>query len=164
MSPTIRRRLACWRRICARLGADARAAIQGGRPDEGVGPGGRAVKESAGRTLAVCGILADKDAAGIAAQLRDCIDAWWCASTDGARGQSGVELAEKVRTEVTAPVEAMDSLAAACTAASSAAMAGDRIVVFGSFHTVGPALDWLEARDLLPPDSLPEYTAAPRAT
>ena len=37
----------------------------------------------------------------------------------------------------------------------------DRIVVFGSFHTVGPALDWLEARGLLPSESLPEYTAPP---
>ena len=42
---------------------------------------------SAGRTLAVCGILADKDAAGRRrASLRDCIDAWWFASTEGARG------------------------------------------------------------------------------
>jgi dihydrofolate synthase/folylpolyglutamate synthase len=118
----------------------------------------------AGRTFAVCGILADKDAAGIAAELRDCVDAWWCAATDGARGQSGAELAEKVRAQVAAPVEVADGISAACAAASRLAAAGDRIVVFGSFHTVGPALDWLEAQELLPPAALPEYTAAPRAT
>jgi hypothetical protein len=31
-------------------------------------------------------------------------------------------------------------------------------VIFGSFHTVGPALDWLEAQRLA---ALPEYTGAP---
>jgi hypothetical protein len=36
----------------------------------------------------------------------------------------------------------------------------DRIVVFGSFHTVGPALDWLESRGLLPAAARPEYTSA----
>src|SRR5262249_43305955 len=35
-------------------------------------------KIAARRSLAVCGILADKDAAGIAAELRGSFDAWWC--------------------------------------------------------------------------------------
>ncbi|MGO9515113.1 MAG: bifunctional tetrahydrofolate synthase/dihydrofolate synthase [Steroidobacteraceae bacterium] len=104
-----------------------------------------------GRTLAVCGILADKDAAGVAAQLRDCIDAWWLTSTDGARGISGEALAERIAPQIAAPLEVAHDVAAACTAASAAAGPLDRIVVFGSFHTVGPALDWLEARGMLPP-------------
>jgi dihydrofolate synthase/folylpolyglutamate synthase len=125
--------------------------------------GGRPVANG-GRTLAVCGILADKDAAGIAAELRDCIDAWWCVPTEGERGRSGTLLAQIVASQVTAPVGAADSLDAGCAAALAAAAPGDRIVVFGSFHVVGPALDWLEAHDLLPRATLPEYTAAPRAT
>ena len=116
---------------------------------------------TAGRTLAVCGILADKDAAGVAAQLRDCIDAWWLASTEGARGISGAALAERIAPQIAAPLEVARDVAAACAAALAAAGPLDRIVVFGSFHTVGPALDWLEARGLLPPQSLPEYTAPP---
>ena len=116
------------------------------------------------RTLAVCGMLSDKDAAGIAAVLRGCIDVWWCTSTEGARGQSGIALAEQVRSHVNVPVHVAASVAEACTAASSAAADDDRIIVFGSFHTVGPALDWLESRNLLPSAALPEYTAAPRAT
>lgn len=118
---------------------------------------------SRGRTLAVCGILADKDAASIAATLRDCFDAWWCASTDGERGQSGEALAEKVRTQVAVRVDATDDLSAACAAALAVARPADRILVFGSFHTVAPALAWLEEQELLPPAALPEYTAAPRA-
>jgi dihydrofolate synthase / folylpolyglutamate synthase len=118
----------------------------------------------AGRTLAVCGILADKDAAGVVAELRGCIDAWWCVSTDGERGRGGDSLAQTVASQVAAPVEAAGSTSAGCAAAMAHAKPGDRIVVFGSFHTVGPALDWLEAHDLLPRTTLPEYTAAPPAT
>jgi dihydrofolate synthase / folylpolyglutamate synthase len=119
---------------------------------------------SGGRTLAVCGILADKDASGVVAELSDRIDAWWCVTMEGERGRSGTSLAQTVGRQVAAPVEAADSPSAGCAAALAYASPQDRIVVFGSFHVVGPALDWLEARDLLPPATLPEYTAAPRAT
>ena len=112
-----------------------------------------------GRTVAVCGILADKDAAGIADILDDSIDEWWCAPLDGARGRSGEELAREVGAKVSANVIAAGSVAAACAAALDAASPQDRIVVFGSFHTVGPALDWLEAEGLLPREALPEYTS-----
>jgi dihydrofolate synthase / folylpolyglutamate synthase len=115
--------------------------------------------EIPGRTYAVYGILADKDAAAIAEILSDSVDAWWCASIDGARGRSGEALAQAVRAEVTVPVRAADSIAAACAAAAAAADSGDRIVVFGSFHAVGPELDWLEAAGLLPVAVLPEYTS-----
>jgi len=111
-----------------------------------------------GRTLGVCGILADKDAAGIAEILDVSIDEWWCASLDGARGRSGEELANVVQGKVATNVIAADSVAAACAAALEAATAQDRIVVFGSFHTVGSALDWLESAGMLPPAALPEYT------
>jgi len=112
----------------------------------------------AGKTLAVCGILADKDARAIASELDHCIDAWWCASIDGARGRTGQLLAEAVRDEVQAPITATDDVAGACVAALRAAEPKDRIVVFGSFHTVGPALDWLESQGLLPAAPRPEYT------
>jgi len=112
-----------------------------------------------GRTLAVCGILADKDAAGIVSMLDRCIDSWWCASVDGTRGRSGAALADVVREEVQTPVIAADSVASACAAALSAAGPQDRIVVFGSFHTVGPAIDWLESGGLLPAAARPEYTS-----
>jgi dihydrofolate synthase/folylpolyglutamate synthase len=112
----------------------------------------------AGRTLAVCGILGDKDASGIAAILGDSIDEWWCASLDGARGRTGDELANEVRGKVAVRVHAAASVAAACAAALRSAIPQDRIVVFGSFHAVGPALEWLEAAGLLPPAALPEYT------
>ncbi len=114
----------------------------------------------AGRTLAVCAILADKDAPAVVAQLRGCIDAWWFASTEGARGCSGEALAARVKPQLSAPALATVAIDEALEAAVSAAVAADRIVVFGSFHIVGPALDWLEAKGLLPSTDVREYTAA----
>ncbi len=107
--------------------------------------------KGAGRTWAVCGILADKDAATIASILSSNFDAWWCASIEGLRGQSGAELARVVRAHVTVPVTEWDSVPAACHAARAASQRGDRIVIFGSFHTVGPALEWLESTRIAAP-------------
>lgn len=115
----------------------------------------------AGRTLAICGILADKDAAAIGAAVSDCFDAWWLASTDGERGTTAEILAQRLAPHVGAPLTTVSDIPAACAAAASSARPEDRIVVFGSFHTVGPALDWLESQRLLPRRDVPEYTGAP---
>jgi dihydrofolate synthase/folylpolyglutamate synthase len=121
----------------------------------------------AGRTLAVCGILADKDAAGVAAELGPAVDEWWVATTGGARGASGAALAARMAPHVETPIHLAADIESGCAAALAAARAGDRIVVFGSFHTVAPALDWLEARERLssePSSATPlrEYTVLPR--
>lgn len=115
-----------------------------------------------GRTLAVCGILADKDAAAIAAEVAECFDAWWLASIEDVRGTTAAVLKDRIVGRVTVPLIVAADIAAACAAAAAAARPADRIVVFGSFHTVGPALDWLESQGLLPRVSLREYTDAPR--
>jgi dihydrofolate synthase/folylpolyglutamate synthase len=115
-----------------------------------------------GRTLGVCGILADKDAAGIAAELRGCFDAWWCVGTEGERGRNAAELARHVARDSAVPVHTAAGIEQGCAAALAQAAPADRIVLFGSFHTVGPAMTWLESRGLLPPTAVPEYTATPR--
>ena len=101
------------------------------------------------RTFAVCGILADKDAVAIIGELRGSFDRWWLVSTSGERGRSAVALESCVAAGLDAPAIALASVPEACAAAAAAAGDGDRIVVFGSFHTVGPALDWLESRGIL---------------
>jgi dihydrofolate synthase/folylpolyglutamate synthase len=105
-----------------------------------------------GRTLAVCGILTDKDAAGIVGELAHRIDAWSFVSLPGERGGSGAALAARVASQLRGPAAVFDGVASACTAALASAGANDRIVVFGSFHTVGPALDWLEQAGILTPE------------
>ncbi|MGA2398877.1 MAG: bifunctional tetrahydrofolate synthase/dihydrofolate synthase [Steroidobacteraceae bacterium] len=131
-----------------------------------------AAMPAAGRTLAVCGILADKDAAGVAAELGPAIDEWWVATTQGSRGASGAALAARMAPHLETPVHLAADIEGGCLSALTVARPGDRIVVFGSFHTVAPALDWLEARARLPSGSSPaasspaaslrEYTVSPR--
>jgi dihydrofolate synthase/folylpolyglutamate synthase len=96
----------------------------------------------AARTIAVCGILGDKDILGIAATLRDEFDVWILAQLDGPRAVSTRELAARLPKDAVVHVQSND-VTAACRAARDLATPGDRVVVFGSFLTVGPALDFL---------------------
>jgi dihydrofolate synthase/folylpolyglutamate synthase len=94
---------------------------------------------ASGRTLAVCGMLGDKEVEAVFARLRARVDHWIAATTDGPRGLDDRTLAARA---AAAGIEmAMGgSVREAMQLASRAARAGDRVVVFGSFHTVGPAL------------------------
>ena len=105
--------------------------------------GALAAAPTAGRTLAVAGMLEDKDAAAIGRALDGQVDLWFAGSVDSPRGLSGAALAARLRAGVGTPVEAADSVIAACQAAQAAARTGERVLVCGSFHAVGPALEWL---------------------
>ena len=95
-----------------------------------------------GRTLAVVGILRDKDVPAIARELGGCIDRWILCSLAGPRGLAAHELAALLGPPGEgAALEA--SVASACERARAEAQPADRIVVCGSFLTVGPALEWL---------------------
>jgi dihydrofolate synthase/folylpolyglutamate synthase len=103
----------------------------------------RALPAPGGRTFAVIGVLADKDAAAIAAVLAPVIDEWIACALDGPRGGSAAALAQRLaRREGT--VQLADSVRAGCELARQRAQPGDRVVVCGSLHTVGPALEWLQ--------------------
>jgi len=94
------------------------------------------------RTIAVCGILGDKDVPGITAALGADIDAWVLVTLDGPRAVPTRDLAAHLPREAQILAHAPD-VAAGCRAARDAARPGDRILVFGSFLTVGPALEFL---------------------
>jgi len=104
-----------------------------------------------GRTIAVCGILGDKDAAGIVARLHAAMDAWIVVGLDSPRALEPGLLADRLRHAGAGNVSAAPDVAAGCRAAETMARPGDRIVVFGSFLTVGPALDYLQSRRLVAP-------------
>ena len=95
-----------------------------------------------GRTLAVLGMLADKDMSQVAAILARRIDRWFLATLPAARGAGAGQLADALQA-VGVPAERLttfDSVAGALAKARRDAKAGDRIVVFGSFFTVAEAL------------------------
>ncbi|HWR76348.1 MAG TPA: bifunctional tetrahydrofolate synthase/dihydrofolate synthase [Thiobacillus sp.] len=96
----------------------------------------------AGRTLAVVGMLADKDAAGVFAALHNEIDAWWTCTPKSPRAQDAAALAAILRAQVSsAPISVQPDANTALAEARGAAHEGDRILVFGSFYTVAAVLD-----------------------
>jgi dihydrofolate synthase/folylpolyglutamate synthase len=96
----------------------------------------------AGRTLAVCGMLGDKDVAAVGAELAPVIDEWVLAGINEPRGLAAGALAGRLPPQCRV-VAQRDDIAAACAVARERAGPNDRVVVFGSFHSVGPALEWL---------------------
>ncbi len=92
-----------------------------------------------GRTLAVCGMLGDKDVPGVVGALRDSFDHWLAATSEGPRAIDADELRRRAAT-AGVDLEPAGDVAAAMHRAAGLAGPGDRVVVFGSFHTVGPAL------------------------
>jgi dihydrofolate synthase/folylpolyglutamate synthase len=94
------------------------------------------------RCYAVFGMLADKDAAGVAAQLDPIVDEWLLCGIDEVRGLTAQALRARMG-GVRGTVREFDDVAGACTAARADATRGERVLVCGSFHVVGPALQWL---------------------
>jgi dihydrofolate synthase / folylpolyglutamate synthase len=107
------------------------------RPMPGAGAG-----SLGGRTFAVVGILADKDAREIAAALAPLVDHWVLCTLPGARGSTASDLANRLGLPPER-VTLAESVEEGCGAAQAATVAGDRVIVFGSVYTVGPALAWL---------------------
>jgi dihydrofolate synthase/folylpolyglutamate synthase len=96
-----------------------------------------------GRTIAIAGMLSDKDAAAVGAALDAVIDHWLLASiTDEPRGLSAAALQQRLPA-LRGPLELTENVAAACVRARALARPRDRVIVLGSFHVVGPALGWL---------------------
>jgi dihydrofolate synthase / folylpolyglutamate synthase len=95
-----------------------------------------------GRTYAVVGILVDKDAREIAAALEPLVDHWVLCSLPGPRGTSASDLAQRIHLPTDETTLAA-SVEEGCEVARASAVPGDRVIVFGSVYTVGPALRWL---------------------
>ena len=97
------------------------------------------------RTVAVYAALADKDVAGVAAALRDGVDAWHLAGTleAGPRGQDAEALATRLHGSVAAAGRRHADVAAALAAALADAGHDGRVLVFGSFHAAAAALQSL---------------------
>ena len=102
-----------------------------------------------GRTFAVYAALADKDVAGVVAAVAERIDAWFLAGLEaaGPRGEPVEAFAQRLRETAAAGGALHPTVAAALAAALAQARAGDRILVFGSFHTVAAALTALGSED-----------------
>ena len=125
------------------------------------------------KTFAVVGMFKDKEVAAVIARLLPYVDTWLCATLEGPRALSAQELSDIVNTALTtseiihnkesekvvAPptvrpkntwvnkeqVQTLvfDDVVQAFVKAQALATDNDRILVFGSFFTVGPVLSHL---------------------
>lgn len=97
------------------------------------------------RTHAVFGAMHDKDLASVIERIAPLIDAWYCTDLQLARAASAAQLAALVgagarRSARGVPVSEHADPSAALAAALEQAEGADRILVFGSFLTVGGVL------------------------
>jgi len=99
------------------------------------------------RTQAVFGAMRDKDIAGALQRIRPLVDVWHLCDLPTARAAKASELAAIIGPGV--ETHCHETPAAALAAAAAAADPADRIVVFGSFFTVGGVIK----------DGLPRLTA-----
>ncbi|GAA4792648.1 bifunctional tetrahydrofolate synthase/dihydrofolate synthase [Lysobacter hankyongensis] len=95
-----------------------------------------------GRTFAVFAALTDKDVVGVVEALAGQVDRWWLAglADTGPRGLDAEAFAERLAGTAAAAGDRCATVAGALAAARSEAAAGDRVLVFGSFHTAAAAL------------------------
>ena len=95
------------------------------------------------RTLAVFGMLADKDIEGVAEALAPRVDRWYVAPLPGPRGASARRIVEALRRAGVREdtVATYESVHDAFDAAHNDAIDTDRIAAFGSFLTVAAALE-----------------------
>jgi len=97
-------------------------------------------------TIAVFGMLRDKDVAGVARAVAPRFTRWHVGSLGGERGGSAQDSARALAAAgVTAPVSQHESVAAACAAARGEAGESDTLVGFGSFLSVAEVKQSLAA-------------------
>lgn len=89
-----------------------------------------------GRTLAVIGMLHDKDIAGTLACLSEVVDGWYCAPLEGPRGATAEQLVEHLHEG-----GVYATVAQAWHAAMADAQPEDTVLVCGSFHTVAHVME-----------------------
>jgi len=87
--------------------------------------------------------MRDKDLAGVVAPLVPSVDAWFVTQANAERGATGDELREVLAACGAREIEVTPDVAASTAAARAAAPPGARVIVFGSFVTVGAAADAL---------------------
>ena len=100
-----------------------------------------------GRTYAVFAMLKDKDVSGVVEAVKALVDEWLVSGIDAPRGADAAFMRESLaRAGVAAPVSTCESIPHAYRSACERAGQDDRIVVFGSFHTVAAILEQIRGQ------------------
>ena len=92
------------------------------------------------KRIAVFSMLADKDMDSVLDILKDQFDYWYIAPLNMPRGMNNNELQTKLAAHQIESVKSFSTIAEAYRAALAIATENDRIIVFGSFHTVAEVM------------------------
>jgi folylpolyglutamate synthase/dihydropteroate synthase len=89
-------------------------------------------------------MLHDKDLGGTVSPLLELVDTWAAVQAESARSVPAGELAADIANLGDKPCLIADSVPEAMQCAADRTRPEDLILVTGSFHVIGPALQWLE--------------------
>ncbi|NQY27533.1 MAG: bifunctional tetrahydrofolate synthase/dihydrofolate synthase [Piscirickettsiaceae bacterium] len=90
-----------------------------------------------GKTIAVLGMLKDKNVTSVVTALKDNVDIWYVAGLETDRGMTVEDLALQLSAILDADkIKKYDTIHLAYKQAKNNTLAGDRILIFGSFLTV----------------------------
>jgi dihydrofolate synthase/folylpolyglutamate synthase len=95
------------------------------------------------RTFVVFAAMRDKDVAGVVGPFVPLTERWFVTQGNADRGATAAELAALLTNAGAPRVSTAPTVADACAAARAAAQPLDRVLVFGSFVTVGAATEAL---------------------
>jgi dihydrofolate synthase/folylpolyglutamate synthase len=96
-----------------------------------------------GRTIAIFGMLADKDIEGVVEEMKNVVDEWLLAKLDVPRGAS----VERMQEAFSSPLPSFSSVIDAWHHACAICAENDRILIFGSFYTVADFMGSIPLRD-----------------
>jgi len=100
-----------------------------------------AANPATGKTLAVFAALSDKNIRAMIRCCQDVVDAWFVAGLPGvARAATAAQLVEELRACGVTMISENKNVRQAWRRARSVLASGDRLVVFGSFHTIAGIL------------------------
>lgn len=102
-------------------------------------------REQKRNTVAVIGILKDKDVYSLIKPMMKSVDKWFCGTINSERGMNADEIKSRMSTAIEHNnILTFDSIHLACDEAIKTLGKDDRLIVYGSFYTVSEFLDYYE--------------------
>ncbi|MAQ73442.1 MAG: bifunctional tetrahydrofolate synthase/dihydrofolate synthase [Gammaproteobacteria bacterium] len=97
------------------------------------------------RTVAVIGILGDKDVYSLVKPMKSIIDSWYCGTIDNERGMNSEEIKYRISSIIDKQyLQSYPSIVEAYSAAVQSLHKDDRLIVYGSFYTVSEILKFVK--------------------